>query len=127
MLIMQQNKCKRTFLEFKSPATSYQDFKKAILRYYPDTAGDFIYFLQDMDILVGERLQNRIISPKDLLDYHMQFSAITTWLIEKGQLGHLEQQRAYCMSEHSSLNYSKLSWIDFSSNIKITTPALRTR
>ena len=84
----------KTFPEFKSPATSYQDFKKAILKYYPNAAGDFIYSLQDMDILVGECLRNGIISPKDLLDYHMQFSAITTWLIEKGQLGHLEQQRA---------------------------------
>ena len=85
----------KTFPEFKSPATSYQDFKKAILKYYPDAAGDFIYLLWDMDILVGECLQNGIISPKDLLDYHMQFSAITSWLIEKEQLGRLEQQRAY--------------------------------
>ena len=48
----------KTFLEFKSPATSYQDFKKALLKYYPNTAGDFIYPLWDMDILVGEHLQN---------------------------------------------------------------------
>ena len=85
----------KTFLEFKSPATSYQDFRKAILRYYPDAAGDFIYSLWDMDILVGECLWNGIISLKDLSDYHMQFSTITSWLIEKEQLGHLEQQRAH--------------------------------
>ena len=85
----------KTFPEFKSPTTSYQDFKRATLKYYPDTAGDFIYSLRDMNILVGEHLWNAIISLKDLLDYHMQFSAITTWLIKKKQLGHLEQQRAY--------------------------------
>ena len=53
----------KTFPEFKSPVTSYQDFKKAILEYYPNASGDFIYSLQNMDILVGECLQNGIISP----------------------------------------------------------------
>ena len=36
-----------------------------------------------------------ISSTKDLSNYHLQFIAITTWLISKGQLGDLEQQRAY--------------------------------
>jgi hypothetical protein len=48
-----------------------------------------------MDLLIGERQHLSINSTKDLSEYHLQFIAITTWLISKGQLGNLEQQRAY--------------------------------
>ena len=85
----------KTFLEFKNNTTSYQDFKQAILVHYPDTSGDFIYSLRDMDSLIGERQPIGINSTQDLSDYHLQFMLITTWLKEKKHLGELEQQRAY--------------------------------
>ena len=44
-----------------------------------------------------------ITSAKDLSDYHLQFIAITTWLISKGQLGNLEQQQAYIQAFQPSL------------------------
>jgi hypothetical protein len=48
-----------------------------------------------MDLLIGKRQCLGINSTKDLSNYHLQFIAITTWLISKGQLGDLEQQRTY--------------------------------
>ena len=36
----------------------------------------------------------------------MQFFAITTWLMEKEQLGRLEQQRALCLSIPASTTQS---------------------
>ena len=85
----------KTFPEFKDATVSYDDFKKAIMAHYPDATGDFVYSLRDMDLLIGERQRLGIATAKDLSDYHLQFIAITTWLIEKKQLGDLEQQRAY--------------------------------
>jgi hypothetical protein len=85
----------KTFPEFLDNNETYQDFKDAILVHYPDASGDFVYSIRDMDLLIGERQRLGINSTKDLSDYHLQFIAITTWLISKGQLDDLEQQRAY--------------------------------
>ena len=85
----------KTFTEFIDNNKTYNDFKDAILVYYPDASGDFIYSIRDMDLLVGEQQQVGITSTKDLSDYHLQFIAITTWLIRKGQHSDLGQQRAY--------------------------------
>jgi hypothetical protein len=82
---------------------TYLNFKDAILVHYPDASGDFVYSIRDMDLLIGERQRVGINSTKDLSNYHLQFIAITTWLISKGQLGDLEQQRAYIRAFQSSL------------------------
>src|SRR5271155_859616 len=44
----------KSFPEFKTISTTYQTFKKAILSYYPDASGDFVYSIRDMDSLIGE-------------------------------------------------------------------------
>ena len=85
----------KTFPEYKDANKTYIQFKDAILKYYPDATGDFIYSLRDMDILIGERQRLGIATTNELNAYHMQFIAITSWLIEKVQLSGLEQQRAY--------------------------------
>jgi hypothetical protein len=85
----------KTFDEFRNPADTYEDFKQAVLNYYPDATGDFVYSLRDVDSLIGERQRIGITSTSDLTEYHLQFHAITSWLIEKKQLGDLEQQRTY--------------------------------
>jgi hypothetical protein len=68
---------------FKSAKASYNQFKKAILVHYPDAAGDFIYSLCNMDILIGKRYWKSIMTSADLSDYHLQFVTITSWLIKK--------------------------------------------
>jgi hypothetical protein len=93
----------KTFPEFSDNNKTYQNFKDAILVHYPDASGDFIYSIRDMDLLIGERQRLGINSTKDLSDYHLQFIAITTWLISKKQLGDLEQQRAYVRAFPSAL------------------------
>jgi hypothetical protein len=82
----------KTFPEFLDVSKTYQNFKDATLVHYPDASGKFVYSIRDMNLLIGERQCLGINSTKDLSDYHLQFIAITTWLISKGQLGNLEQQ-----------------------------------
>jgi hypothetical protein len=85
----------KTFPEYTDATKNYQDFKAAILIHYPDASGDYVYSLRDMDLLIGERQRVGISNTIDLADYHLKFLSITSWLIEKQQLGTLEQQRGY--------------------------------
>ena len=93
----------KTFPKFIDNNKTYNDFKDAILVHYPDALGDFIYSIRDMDLLIGKQQHVGITSTQDLSDYHLQFIAITTWLISKVQLGNLEQQRAYIQAFQPSL------------------------
>ena len=85
----------KTFPEYTDPTKSYAEFKAAILIHYPDASGDYVYSLRDMDLLIGERQRLGIANTIELAEYHLQFLSITSWLIEKQQLGTLEQQRGY--------------------------------
>jgi hypothetical protein len=85
----------KTFLSFLDDNKTYQNFKDVILVHYPDASGNFVCSIRDMDLLIGKRWCLSLNSTKDLSNYHLQFIAIPTWLISKGQLGDLEQQRAY--------------------------------
>jgi hypothetical protein len=85
----------KTFPEYLDNDKTYLDFKAAILVHYPDASGDYVYSLRDMDHLIGERQRIGIANTLDLADYHLKFLSITSWLIEKQQLGTLEQQRGY--------------------------------
>jgi hypothetical protein len=63
-----------------------------------------------------------INSTKDLSNYHLQFIVIITWLISKGQLGDLEQQRAYIRAFQSPLlseimNFLQLKNADHHPNV----------
>jgi hypothetical protein len=80
--------------EFDDPTSTYADFKDAIMEYYPE-ATEFLYSITDIDSLTDERQRLGMASVQDLSDYHLQFMAITTWLIRKRQLSELEQKRAY--------------------------------
>ena len=76
----------KTLPEFINNNRIYNEFKDAIFIHYLNATGDFVYFIRDMDLLIGEWQWLGINSTKDLSDYHLQFVAITTWLISKGQL-----------------------------------------
>ena len=85
----------KTFPEYTNATQTYQQFKDAILIHYPDATGDYVHSLRNMDLLIGERQRVGITASTDLSDYHLKFIAITTWLIDKQQLGNLEQEHAY--------------------------------
>jgi Aspartyl protease len=85
----------KTFPEFTDILKSYDQFKAAIFVHYPDATGDFIYSLKDMDLLIGQRQRLGLATMQDLSEYHLQFLGITRWLINKGHLADLEQQRAF--------------------------------
>src|ERR1700678_4196177 len=80
--------------EFNKPTSTYADFKNAIMEFYPEAA-EFLYAITDIDSLTDERQRLGMTTVQDLSDYHLQFMAITTWLIKKGQLCELGQKRAY--------------------------------
>ena len=85
----------RTFPEYSAQLSTYKDFKDAILVHYPDATGDYVYAPRDMEELIESRLRAGIQTTDDLQAFHLQFLAITTWLIEKDQMGDFEQKRGY--------------------------------
>ena len=93
----------KSFAEFALATATYQNFKDAILEYYPDVLGDYVYSMRDVDILIGERQRLGINTANDLTDFHLHFLAITTWLINKGQLSDLEQKWSYLRTFQPSL------------------------
>ena len=66
--------------DFKDQTKTYHDFKDAILAHYPESFGEFLYSLSDIDILVGDWFRNGIRTLEDLTDYHNRFEAISSWL-----------------------------------------------
>jgi hypothetical protein len=48
-----------------------------------------------MDSLIGNYQRSSIHTTDNLQVFHLQFLAITTWLIEKSQMGDFEQRRGY--------------------------------
>ncbi|KAF8801225.1 hypothetical protein BYT27DRAFT_7072500, partial [Phlegmacium glaucopus] len=85
----------KAFPEYSDPTKTYDQFKAAILVHYPDADGDYVYSLRDVDTLIGTHQRLGITTTNDLSEYHLRYVAITTWLIEKQQLGDLEQKRSY--------------------------------
>jgi hypothetical protein len=96
----------RTFPEFANPASTYQNFKDAVLAHYPDATGDYIYSVRDMDHLIGERQRIGISTMEDLADFHLQFLTMTTWLIEKKMIGPTEQGRAFLRAFQPTLQHA---------------------
>ena len=93
----------KSFAEFGNLASTYQNFKDVILEYYPDASGDYVYSMRDVDVIISERQRLGINSTNDLTDFHLHFLAITTWLMNKGQLSDLEQKRSYLRAFQPSL------------------------
>lgn len=81
--------------EYSNATASYTDFKHAILYFYPDAFGDSIYSLHDLELLISSSQRLSISTTSQLAEYHMQFLAITSWLIRERQLADLEQRRSY--------------------------------
>ena len=99
----------RALPEFANPIKTYDEFKAAILRLYPDASEDNRYSLSDVDLLIGERQRLGINSVNDLADFYMRFISTTNWLIARRRFSVLEQQRSYIRSFPSSLLTSILT------------------
>ena len=84
--------------EFDNTLSTYDNFKYAILGFYPEAYGDFIYSINDLEALITDYQQQEILSLEELLEFHRRFLTISNWLIKKRQLTKLEQQRAYIRS-----------------------------
>src|ERR1700678_2551942 len=102
----------KCILEFDDPTSTYADFKNAIMEFYPEAA-EFLYSITHIDSLTNERQRLGMASVQDLSDYHLQFLAITTWLIKKGQLSELEQGRAYIQAFPAQLQSTIVTRLQF--------------
>ena len=91
---------------FKDQTKTYNDFKDTILAHYPESSGEFLYSLSNIDILVGDQFRNGIRTLKDLTNYLNQFEAISSWLLEKGHIEKLWQARAYAQAFQVDSTYS---------------------
>ena len=89
--------------EFDNPLSTYDNFKYAILNFYPDAYGDFVYSIHDLEALISDYQRREIASLTELSDFHRQFLTISHWLIKKQQLEKLEQQRAYIRAFHPAM------------------------
>src|ERR1700678_2325137 len=98
--------------EFDDPTINYADFKDAIMDYYPEAA-EFLYSITDINSLTDESQRLGMASVQDLSDYHLQFLAITTWLIKKGQLSELEQGQAYIRAFPAQLQSTIVTRLQF--------------
>ena len=60
------------FPKFEDDIKMYNDLKKAIFQYFPDTdiCGESTYMLQDMDLLIGEHQHLGITTMQELTAYH---------------------------------------------------------
>ena len=85
----------KTFPEYANPQASYAAFKAAVIAHYPDATGDFVYSVTELDAHIKKHREDGIVTTDDLQEFHLKFLAITTWLIEKDQMGEFEQRRDY--------------------------------
>ena len=115
----------KTVPEFVNAVSTYAQFKDTILLHYPNAGSNYTYSLRDLDSLTGDQYRTSIHSTNDLSDYHMQFMAITNWLIGKNRLGPLEQQRAYIRGFNPA--YSPRSLIGSNLSFPINMPTTLTR
>ena len=99
----------RAIPEFADPTKTYDEFKAAILNFYPEASEDNRYSFSDVDILIGERLRLGINSVNELADFNMRFLATTNWLIDRGQFSGFEQRRSYIQAFPPSLLTSILT------------------
>ena len=81
--------------EFADITKTYVNFRDAIMVYYPDPTGDFLYSTRDLEILIADCQQKGINTTEELQAYHLAFVGITTWLIEKDHMGDFEQRSSY--------------------------------
>ena len=79
---MQHWKC---LPEYFNLATSYREFKDAILYLYPET-----FSFHNLNLLIRNTWQAVISNTSQLYNYHLQFSMIMSQLIKEQQLSSLE-------------------------------------
>jgi hypothetical protein len=98
---------------FKSEASTYDEFKAAILDCYSDHRK---YNVSDLDMLIGECQHLGICSLNALSEYHLRFQAVTSYLLEKKLIGEVEQFNTFVRS------FSPTFWKDISRRLQVKYP-----
>jgi hypothetical protein len=88
----------KCFPAYANATAPYSDFRDAILVFY------CVYSLRSMELLISDAKRAIISTTSQLGDYHMQFLAITSWLIKKQRLDNIDQKRSYIKAFHPSLS-----------------------
>ena len=74
---------------------TYDKWKEALYKLYPEAEADKKYLVSDMDKLVGEQFRTGIYTLEDLASYYCNFFTITSFLINKNQVTIKEQDQAF--------------------------------
>jgi hypothetical protein len=85
----------KTFPEYKDITKTFADFKTAVLAHYPDATDDFVFSIGELEAHIAKHRKAGIATTDNLDEYNRSYLAITTWLIEKDQMGEFEQRRDY--------------------------------
>ena len=78
---------------------------------YPRASDNHTYTPQDLDTLIGECIQIRIVNPHELGEYYCQFLLITQYLVSKNWMVALEQLRAFFGGFCSDFANRILQWL----------------
>ena len=83
-----------TLPEAAAPS-SYDDWVRAVTKFYPGADEDRKWSIGDLNKLTGEYLRTGIETSEQLGDYYRAFYSITQYLIAKNRMSVTEQSRAY--------------------------------
>lgn len=78
---------------FTDPTKSYDDFKKAIQEMYSTPNSDRKFTINNLDLLIICIAREGINTIEDLSNYHHQYHAMLTFLIEEDHISKGEQSR----------------------------------
>ncbi|KAF9470261.1 hypothetical protein BDN70DRAFT_761962, partial [Pholiota conissans] len=90
------------FPEFSDASKTYFDFKKAVLRLYPDADPANLYTFADLNRLVANRYHLGISTLEDLAEYTRRFRTISAALIRRGFSTEISSRCAYLQAFPSS-------------------------
>ena len=79
--------------EYSDPQKSFNDFRDAVLKLYPDTDSDRRFTRDDLHNLVLGAFRNGISSRSDWSSFYRQYYTISTYLIQRNRFSIDEQGR----------------------------------
>jgi hypothetical protein len=79
--------------EYADDATTYLKFKEQLFELYNQVG--LRYILSDLDMLVGERQRIGMKNLQDLMDFHLRFNTIASYLLASQLISAREQSQAY--------------------------------
>ena len=107
-----------TVSEYDDGMKTFDDFKTAVLKLYPSASNLYRHSMNDLDLLIGNRLRLRIYSTVDLAEYMCAFQSIAHALVQSSISGESDVQCTYIRGFQPQL------WMQVINHLQITNPNL---